>query len=65
MKKKQVVISVLLIIAIILSSASVIMNASIIKDIKASDSEIKVSTAEVSITILPNNEKQIIEDETG
>jgi len=65
MKKKQVIISILLIIAIVLSSVSVIMNVSVMKDIKSSSSEVKESTAEISITILPNNQKRVLENEAG
>ena len=63
MNKKQTIIAILLILAIIISSASVIMNTSLMNNLKTD--ETKEVTAEVSITILPNNEIQVLEDETG
>jgi len=54
MEKKQVVIIALLIIAVVLSTASVMMNVSVLNNVKISEMPPQPDEANIELKVLPN-----------
>ncbi len=53
MEKKKVMIVSLLVVAIILSGTSILMNVSVMQDVKFSEAPVVPMTPQVSVEVLP------------